>query len=78
MLSYKEFTVFKPNYPPPHNNIINTLIKEGLNTMIYSNNSGIVTDRILTEVARFQPSASVPTSLKKTVISVCNNILKQI
>lgn len=46
--------------------------------MIYSNNSGIVTDRILTEVARFQPSASVPTSLKKTVISVCNNILKQI
>lgn len=45
--------------------------------MIYSNNSGIATDRILTEVARFQPSASVPTSLKKTVISVCNNILNK-
>ena len=45
--------------------------------MIYSINEGIVTDRILTEVARFQPSASVPASLKKTVIGVCNNILNK-
>jgi hypothetical protein len=45
--------------------------------MIYSNNIGIATDRILIEVARFQPSASVPTSLKKTVIGVCNNILNK-
>lgn len=45
--------------------------------MIYSNNNGIATDRILTEVARFQPSASVPASLKKTVIGVCNNILNK-